>query len=339
MAAVTFTQSDIFRYFEESGAGMSKRMTAIVSDPKAAVILNDKLDTTLDLFAHTFKEAIVNKAILAIRNGELILFYAKPEVNLPECLPFFRYSKGNAAKVAVNLTNIVTVNGDDGDSLYTVEDMRRLYAMIIAAFINLKIPDASNYPVKAMEYGAIMWAKMFCKILNSTIGLSTNKDLYTAYFYYAVRFYLTYYIGAPQATVEAISKTIIRSGDSNNYISAIQEYLNEEKEAREARFYGNFTGFCEVLFNNQITNIRALRIAMANPNDGQLTMSFYLKKFIDNFYQSSVMALASAHYFTWILLCTQRRAFLVNVKALGAVFDSNTELTKYFAALYSEAER
>ena len=151
MAAVNFTQSDIFRYFEESGAGMSKRMTAIVSDPKATVILNDKLDTTLDMFGHTFKEAIVNKAILAIRSGELILFYAKPEVNLPECLPFFRYAKGSAAKVAVNLTNIVTVSGEGDECIYTVEDMRRLYAMIIAAFINLRIPDASNYPVKAME--------------------------------------------------------------------------------------------------------------------------------------------------------------------------------------------
>ena len=274
---------------------------------------------------------------MAIWIGEMILFYAKPEVNLPECLPFFRYSKGSSSKVAVNLTNIVTVNGDDEDSLYSVEDMRRFYALIISAFINLRIPDPSQYPVKAMEYGAIMWAKMFCKILSSTIGLSTNRDLYTAFFYYAAKFYLTYYIGAPKATIDSISKALIRSGDSNNYIGAIQEYLDADP-TREQRFYGNFTGFCEVLFNNEITNIRALRIAMANPNDGKLNLSFYLKKFIDNFYQSSVLALAAAPYFTWIALCTHKRAFMVNVKALGAVFDSNTELTKYFAALYTEAE-
>lgn len=333
--AVNFVQSDIFRYLEDSGAGMTKRMSSIVSDPKATVILNDKLDSTLELFAHTFKEAIVNKALIAIRNGELILFYAKPEVNLPECLPFFRYSKGGAGKVAVNLTNIVTVTSDD---LYTVEDMRRLYAMIIAAYINLKIPNVNEYPVKAMEYGAMMWARMFCKILNSTIGLSANRDLYGAFFYYAVRFYLTYYIGAPKATVDSISGSMVRTTDANNYISAIQEYLNEEKEARESRFYGNLTGFCEVLFNNEITNIKALRVAMANPNDGKLTLSFYLKKFIDNYYQSSIMALAGAQYFTWVVLCVQKKAFLVNVKALGAVFNNNTELAKYFAALYTEAE-
>lgn len=335
MAAVNFVQSDIFRYLEDSGAGMTKRMNSIVVDPKAAVILNDKLDSTLELFAHTFKEAIVNKALIAIRNGEMILFYAKPEVNLPECLPFFRYTKGTTAKVAVNLTNIVSVTSDD---LYNVDDMRRLYAMIIAAYINLKISDPSEYPVKAMEYGAIMWAKMFCKILNSTIGLSTNRDLYAAFFYFAVRFYLTYYIGAPKSTVDSISSSTVRTTEANNYISAIQEYLDEEKDSREARFYGNFTGFCEVLFNNELTNIKALRVAMANPNDGKLTMSFYLKKFIDNYYQSSIMALAGAQYFTWVLLCVQKKAFLVNVKALGAVFNSPTELTKYFASLYTEAE-
>lgn len=339
MPAKSFMQTDIFKYFEDSGAGMQKRIGHIIGDPKAAVVINQKMEPSLTRLAQTIRETIVLKAIMAVRSGDLVLFYATPEFNLPECLPFFRYAKpgDKKGKVAVNMTNIASHAEATSESPeeYVVEDMRKLYCMLVAAYINLKCPDPADYPVKSMEFGARMWATHFCKILNSTIGLSTSRDRYTAFYYYAARFYLLYYIGAPLPTTDSISKALLKGVTQNMYIDAIGEILKDPKQNQA--FYGSFTGFCTIMFNNEMTNTKALRMAMASPGE-KLNVSFYLRKYIDSYYQSAVLALASAHYFTWLLLCVQKRAFMVNIKMLGNVLDANTEIAKFMAPLFTEVE-
>ena len=251
MAGMNFMQSDIFAYFEKSGAGMKKRMQTIVTQPSATEIINDRLEEPLTIFAHTFKEPIAMRAVTAVRQGKLVLFIPKQDVAPPECLPFFRYTKGGESKVAVNMMNVVDVapGGSTGELYYSVSDMRKFYSVLVAAYINLVIPEPSDYPVKAMEFGALMWAKMFCKILNTTIGLATSRDRYAAFFHYAVRFFLTYYIGAPAATVDAIAKATLKGNDANPYVMAIAEYLDSDPK-QAAKFYGSFTGFCEILFQS-----------------------------------------------------------------------------------------
>lgn len=334
--AVALTETDIYQYFEKSGARMSDRIKALVTNSNASVILNDKLeDTTLNRFAQNFKEPVALKALIAVRSGDLVLFAAKPEYNLPECIPFFRYTlKGGKPKVAVNLTNIVQVAMPDPNDprtfTYTVDDQRKLYAMLVSAYLHLQIPDATQYPVKAIEMGAVMWARMFCKVLNRTIGLSTNKDRYEAYFYFAARFFLIYLVGAPEKVVDDVSLALLKNGKSPLIIM-----IEEKVQSLGLDFYKDFTSFCSVLFNNDVSNIKGLRMVSANPGE-KLNVSFFIRRFVDTYHQSAVMSLASIHYFTWMVICTQRKAYLMNIKMLGDVFDA-TEGTKYVAALYSQA--
>jgi hypothetical protein len=333
--AVSLTETDVFQYYETSGARMSARMKALITNPNAATVVNEKLEmTTLGRFGTTFKEPIALKALIAVRNGDLVLFVAKPEYNLPECMPYFRYTMKGHSKVAVNLTNICTIEEDPEDptnTSYQVDDMRKLYAVLVGAYLNLKIPDPATYPVKSIEYGAMMWARMFCKVLNRTIGLSTNRDRYEAYFYFAARFYLSYLIGAPEATVDSISLALLKGGVKSPLISMI-----EEKVASESiNMNESFTTFCQTLFNNDISGVKGMRMVSANPNE-KLNASFFLRRFVDTYNQSAIMSLASAQYFTWMVICTQKKAYMCNIKMLGDVFDG-VEGSKYLAALYSDA--
>ena len=192
--AIPLPQTDVFQIYENSGARISDRMKALITNPATRTVVNEALEeVTLNRFAMIFKEPIALKALGAVRRGDIVLFVAKPEYNLPESIPFFRYAKGSTVKVAVNLTNIIVMEEDKEDpsnTTYMVEDMRKLYAMLVSAYIQLMIADPADYPIKSIEYGAMMWARMFCKVLNRTIGLSTNKDRYEAYFYFAARFFL-----------------------------------------------------------------------------------------------------------------------------------------------------
>lgn len=333
--ATALTATDIFQFYEKSGAKMSERMKAILVNPNAATILNEKLEDTLNRFGSTFKEPVALKALMAVRNRDLVLFYAKPEYNLPDCIPFFRYVKGQSiAKVAVNMTNICTVDGDvnDPNSLtYNVDDMRKLYAMLVSAYIQLRIPDAATYPIKAIEFGCIMWARMFCKVLNRTIGLSTNKERYEAYFYFAARYYLKYLVSVPEATVDSITNALLRSGTKTPLIMMIEQKVQEQK----INMYQDFTTFCYTLFSNDMSNIKGLRMVAASPNE-KLNTTFYLKRFVDTYQQAAIFSLACLPYFTWMVICAQKKAYMMNIKMLGDVFDAN-EGNRYLAALYNEA--
>lgn len=333
--AVSLTETDVFQYYENAGAKMSARMKALITNPNAATVVNEKLEmTTLGRFGTTFKEPVALKALIAVRNGDIVLFVAKPEFNLPECMPFFRYTLKGKSKVAVNLTNICVIDEDPNDptnTSYQVDDMRKLYAMLVAAYINLKVPEPTNFPVKTIEYGAMMWARMFCKVLNRTIGLSTNRERYEAYFYFAARFFLSYMIGAPEATVEHISTALLKGGTKTPLIMMIDEQVAKQN----LNMNKDFTTFCSVLFNNDISGIKGMRMVSANPNE-TLNVSFFLRRFVDTYNQSAIMSLASVHYFTWMVLCTQKKAYMCNIKMLGDVFDG-IEGAKYLAALYEEA--
>ena len=67
------------------------------------------------------------------------------------------------------------------------------------------------------------------------------------------------------------------------------------------------------MFNNDISNIKGIRITSANPNE-QINVSFYIRKFIDSYHQSTLMALGSFYYFIWVIMCVQMRAHLCNIK-------------------------
>lgn len=332
------TETDIYQMFDSSGSNMSRKMKDVVKGQNKGIkVLNKKLESTITRFAQSFREPIVVKAVSAINDGKMVLFMAEPAMNLPECLPFFRYQLNGAdAKVAVNMTNIVSIAPpmtEGEDEIYSVEDIRKFYAIIVAAYINLMIPDASKFSMQAMSCGARMWARMFCSVLNRTIGLSSSKDRYAAYNYFAMRFYLSYYIGAPVSTIDGICDKALPGGLKNPIIVAIEDYMTSKPDVD---MYGSFTGFCQVLFNNEITNIKSLRMVAAAPNES-LNVSFFMKRFIDSYHQSSIMSLASPHYFTWMVLCTQKKAYMMNIKMLGSVCDG-IDSEKYLAALYALAD-
>lgn len=328
--ATPLTETDIFRFYEDSGANMTGRIKAIVTNPNAASIVNERMEHTLTKFGQTFKEPIVMKTISAIRNGDLVLFIAQPAYNLPECLPFFRYTMKGKVKVAVNLTNIVNIDAttEDSDSVM-IDDMRKMYALLIGAYLCLSEYGADHMPIKAIENGAIMWARMFCKVLNRTIGLATNKERYETYFYFAVRYFLINLIGAPMATVDSISKALLKSGQKTPLIINMEAKIDE----LGLDMYKTFTGFCDALFNNDISNIKGMRLMAANPNE-KLNVSFYLRQFVNSYTQSAVLGLANVNYFTWMVLCTYKKAYMMNIKMLDDVM-TNNEAARYLSQLYS----
>ena len=109
--------------------------------------------------------------------------------------------------------------------------------------------------------------------------------------------------------------------------------IEEQIEKLGINPYASFTAFCNTIFNNDISGIKGMRMLAANPNE-KLNVSFYLRRYVDSYNQGAIMGLASVHYFTWMVLCSLKKAYLINIKMLGDVFDG-VEGSKYLSALYA----
>lgn len=331
-------ESDVYKDFDHGGEAMSNKIGAILTRPEAAIIINNKMPYTLERFRKTFKDSIVVKVLEAVQNGDMVLFVAAPEYNLPSCLPFFRYKnkKNGKMKVGVNLTNVVREEKQT-DSLgektnevmeYVIDDINIVYSMLVPAYIQLNVDSASAFNPKVLQYGSLFWGRMFNKILVKTIGLSTSKERYEAYLYYAVRFFLKYYIGAPDSIVDSISMSTLKTREKSNLILYIEDKVKENG----INMYASFTDFCQTLFSNDISNIKGIRITSANPNE-QINVSYYIRKFIDNYHQSTLMSLGSIYYFIWVITCVQMRAHLCNIKMFDDIC-SKSEMGTFMNAVY-----
>ena len=331
-------ESDVYKDFDHGGQAMSNKIKAILGKRDAAVIINDKMPTTLDLFRRTLKEPIVVQTLQAIHDGSLVLFIAAPEYNLPACLPFFKYKNkaDGKVRVGVNLTNVArevrqeNALGDKMDAVseYVIDDVNIVYTMLVSAYINLVVPDTSQFGPKVLQYGSLFWARMFNKILNKTIGLATSKDRYEAYLYFAVRFFLSYYMGAPDNIIESISLAVLKGKEKSNLILYIEDRIKENG----INVNQDFTTFCQTMFNNDISNIKGIRITSANPNE-QINVSFYIRKFIDSYHQSTLMTLGSFYYFIWVIMCVQMRAHLCNIKMFDDIC-SRAEMGSFMNGVY-----
>ncbi len=340
--ATNLFETDVYKDFDRNGVVMTNKIKHIIAKPnESCVIVNEKLADSLNMLRRSIKETIVIDVLNAVEKGDLVLFVAKPEYNLPSCLPFFRYSKNGVTKVAVNMTNVVveltgkTPSGENTGEVigYEINDVNTTYTMLVAAYIQLKAVSAASFSPKFLTFGAVLWARMFNKILVKTIGLASSKERYNAYFYFAVRFFLINFCDTPEKIVDSISLSTLKEKQKNTLIISMEEKIAE----MGIDIYKDFTTFCQALFNNEISNIKAMRVTTTNPNE-QINVSFYCRKFIDSYHQGAIFGLCDPFYFIWMVIAVQMKARLFNIKMCEDIW-SKTEMANMMVGIYSAIER
>lgn len=340
MPVTNLFDTDVYKDFDRGGLTMTNKIKCIVGKPKeSCIIVNEMLAESLDQLRRSIKEAIVLKVLDSVAKGELVLFVAKPEYNLPTCLPFFRYTnaKTGEVKVAVNMTNVVTeVTGktSTGEGTgevvgYELNDVNITYTMLVSAYIQLKCVDPFELGTKFMTHAAVLWARMFNKILVKTIGLASSKERYNAYFYFAVRFFLTNLVGAPEKLVDSISLATLKERQKSTLIVSMEDKIKD----LGINMYADFTTFCQTLFNNEVSNIRAMRVTTMNPNE-TINVSFYCRKFIDSYHQGAILALCNPFYFIWMVVAVEMKARLFNIKMCEDIF-SKSEMAAMMSGIYT----
>lgn len=327
----TCTNSDIYRDTLNKGNVYSTRLLKILTgQAPGTVILNDKLDSALNGMKRSFKDAATLQVINAIANHKIVLMITSQESNLPICLPFVKYTSEGVTKELVNLTDYITSKVDEasGENDYDI-DVRKLHAITLAAYIDLTLcSEKAVLPSDALNSAAVIWARMFNKILEGSIGLGTNRDRYNAFMYLAIKFFLVYYMDTPLTITENIAMNYI-DGEKNSMLQFIEENI----AAKGVNMYESFGGFCHMLFDNEITNMKGIKLQNVSDSMNQL---FYQRKFVDMYYYPALLTLASFPYFLYTVICTNDQSGIVNFKVLKKIIEEDKLDSKLMISLYKE---
>jgi hypothetical protein len=323
--------SDVYQKALNKNNSVNSKIAALVMGKSHSVILNGELESDFDTMIKVFKSPVTIEIVNAIHNNQMDLFTTDLASKFPSCMPFVKYSKGGEAKVAVDLSAYATEkkDSDSGKIEYKI-DAKKLYVLCLPAYLTLKLFDKNTVlPPVTISKTALMWAKMFNKILNRTIGLTLNKERYEAYMYFAMKFYMIYILNCPQAVVDSVTKAYLKN-DKGYLINFMEDRINTKK----IDFYGSFETFCHTLFDNEISNIKGVRV---NNLSEEMNYKFYMQKFIETYRFQSLLSLSSFPYFLFVLIASYNYSDIVSDRAFeDIVLEDSKDLPSVLASLYKE---
>lgn len=278
--------------------------------------LNTEFAPQLANIKKIYNDVLTIKALEAVANGSIILFSAKnPRHCMPSYMPFIKYKSGDKQYVAVDLTKWVVlkpIKGADEEYDATI-DVKKLYCFIITAYLyQSKFDRDTQLSSKLAKSSAIVWAKLFCKVLEMKVGLATNKDRHDAFMYFAMMFFLINIIDYNRESAENLAKSFFKS----NTVSPTVRYIEAAVDDKNIDMYESFETFCGTLFNPDITGLRSLRLRGTN---NVINVEYYVSQYITLYHLTSALSLAAYPYFIWMVISTCNWAYLFNDKTIEAI--------------------
>lgn len=314
--------SDFFNNYIDRNSTVMGRANAIVRDPNTVILNQILFDEIKRKIIDNRKETSVYAMGKAIASGKLVLTMPQPTNKLPGMVPFLSYKSNGQPRMLVNMYDVVIpVKNPDDSTTYELADANKAYSILYGAWLALeKLYPNAGVSSNTIYYAAILWADMFTKPLYDTIGMN-NQDRNIAFMYFAMKFFMKYIMQCKSdEMVDSMVKRYIPT--KNDYILTMEENMNDLGEDP----YTGFVKFIEVLFNDQITQIKGIRV---NTLDHQINMTYYVQRFISTFDQNAILALCTFPYFMYVIIASVGRTGMLKDKAFDRIFAMHkTELHK-----------
>ena len=322
-----YTQSDMFIKMN-SGNAIYSQLTTAVKSINDSCILNTKISDSLDSMNRAYKETITLKVSDAVKNFDIILLAMPIDKRFPANIPFVKTKRNGKECILVDLSKYCTVvRSESGNIVEAKCEIPKLYNILVPAYISLYVLNeqtvVSTETTKWMSY---LWALLFNKILQSQKVFVGNPERWEAFMYFAMRFFMIYYMETPIAIVDKISSEFIKNTKSK-YILMIESNLAQ----KNINLYENWAVFAYTMFSNEITNIRSI-------TNVEMNTEHYLRLFSSNMGKDGAyLALWSADYFFYCLFATYNKSYILNDRAWDKIVNENEKIMpRSLSGLYKE---
>ena len=286
---------------------LNKQISELLS--KDMIVLNSEFETEFKTIKRNYGDAITNAALNKIASGELIIFCTNNLKNaMPSYMPFIKYKRGGKTFIAIDVTKYVKQSKDkQGVVAYSI-DANKLYCLMVSGYLYLdKFDKGTVLSTNLMKLTSLIWARMFCKVLEMRVGLATNRDRYDAFMYLAIKFFLLCILEAPQGIADSIAKSYF----PNNKLNPISNHVEVICEERGINMFADLPTFCTTLFDNSITGISALRVTGSKD---VMNYSYYIQQFITLYHLPAALALECFPYFIWLIISASNWGYFFNDK-------------------------
>lgn len=270
------------------------------------VIVNNKIET-LEGFMRTYRESIVSLIRNDIDKRRIIIICPEIDKRFPAYMPYIKTKIMGKDTLVVDISRYARVYKDDNGVIEKVNiDVDKLYSILVPGYIYLHLLyDTVALPSESIKYLSMMWAKMFNKVLISRKIFVGNNERYEAFMYFAMRFFMKYYLQCPDAVIDNISMGYI--GTKSKYIMYIENNLS----MKGIDLYRNWSTFASTMFSNEITNLAAF-----TQNGATMDEKLYLQIFDGSLGKDGAfIALWSVPYFLYCIFATYNQSYCLNDRA------------------------
>jgi hypothetical protein len=322
-----YNNSDIFIKMN-SGNAIYNQLTTAVRSTNDTCVLNGKISSSLDNLQRAYRETLTLKAIDAVKSFEIILVAMPIDKRFPANIPYIRTKRNGKDCVIIDFSKYCTIKRNESGGIIEAScDIPKLYNILIPAYIALNVLNGQHViSTETTKWMSYLWAVMFNKVLKSQKVFVGNPERYEAFMYFAMRFFMIYYLETPMAIVEKVSGEFIKNVKSK-YILMIESNLNQ----KQINLYQDWSTFAYTMFSNEITNIRAI-------TNVDMSTEQYLRTFSGNMGRDGAyLALWSADYFLYCLFVTSNKAYILNDRAWDDIFNENKNaMPRILSGLYKE---
>ena len=264
------------------------------------------------------KEKFINDMGQAIVDGRLILITMPPENRISDNLPFVALKNNGIRCVLVNLSTMVkeiknpdlTIDYDMGDNVV------KIHSILYAAFLALeKLDERTILSTNTMYDSAVIWAEMFNKPIYDAFGMN-NSERYIAFKYFAMKFFLIYFLNCDEKTAESIAMKKIQN--KNELINWMETKIDEKGIDI---FHGGVVTYLTTIFNSEITRMQGIKVSnVANT----MNVSFYLTRFVQTYSSNAILSLCAFPYFMYVIISAMGKANVVRDRAFDKIFKDNS---------------
>jgi len=322
-----YSNSDMFIKMN-SGNAIYGQLTTAVKSINDTCVLNSKITESLDSVQKAYKETLTLKAVEAVKKFEIILVAMPIDKRFPANIPYIKTKRNGKNCVIVDISKYSTIKrSENGNILEAKCDIPKLYNLLIPAYIALNVlNDETVISTETTKWMSFLWAKLFNHILKTQRIFVNNQERYEAFMYFAMRFFMKYYLETPPAIIDRISGEFIKNTKSK-YILMIESNLNQ----KGIDLYKDWSTFAYTMFSNEITNIHSITNIDMNAEQYLRLFSSYMGR------DGAYLALWSADYFFYCLFVTFNKAYILNDRSWDVIVNEDSKIMpRILSGLYKE---
>lgn len=311
-----FTKSDIFEKMNYNNTIYNGLQNAVKHIDNTN-IANPQLGPLIDKLHRIYKESIIMDISKAINDYSLIVITMPMEFRFPASIPYLKTKRSGKECVIVDLSKYAQVRKDDNGKIIEFTcDLTKLYNYLVPAFLALKVLNGETVlSTETTKWLSYMWAKLFNRILTSQRIFVGSEERYEAFMYFAMKFFMRYYLETNPNIEENIAKEFIK-GNKSKYIYMVEENMNQ----KGLDLYQDWTAFATSMFSNEITNIKSASSVDMNVDQYIRLYSNYMGR------DGAYLALWSADYFFYCLFVSYNRAYILNDRAWDTILSENLKV-------------